>query len=69
MADADRVMVDQQLAIDGLDQPGKAAMRRVVAGQVGHAFQVGRLVDGDHLEIVRAGDSSRARRKQRPMRP
>jgi len=54
MADADGVAVDQQLAVNGFDQPGKAAVRRVVAGQVGHALQIGRLIDGDDPEIVRS---------------
>jgi hypothetical protein len=35
------------------DRPGKAAVRRVEAGQVGHALQIGRLVDGDYLQAVR----------------
>ena len=39
--------------IANVDLAGKATVGRVKAGEIAHAFEVGRLVDGDHLEIVR----------------
>ena len=53
MADRDAPAVDAQGAVAGFHRAAQAAVRRVVARQVGHAFQVGRFVDGNHLQVVR----------------
>jgi hypothetical protein len=47
-----RLAVDQQGVIFNFDGAGKAAMGRVETGQVGHAVQLGRFVDGDYLQAV-----------------
>jgi len=52
MADPDALLAEAQFAVDGLDRSGEAAVRRVVAGQVGDAVEVGRLVDRADREAV-----------------
>ena len=47
---SDRLLVDEQLPVVKADFAGKAAMRRIVAREVGHAFQIRRLIDGHHLK-------------------
>ena len=50
MRDANRLAINQQLSIHDLEHARKAAVGRVEAGEVGHALQIGRLVDVHNLE-------------------